>query len=75
MGRISSPSTRSVGNLADQIGLSQSALPQHLAKLREENLVEWRREAQAVYYSTRLQGWLNCSKRSEICLSSRLKRG
>ena len=39
-----------VGALANQVGLSQSALSQHLAKLREEGLVATRKEAQTVYY-------------------------
>lgn len=40
----------SVGNLVEEIGLSQSALSQHLAKMREEGLLATRREAQTVYY-------------------------
>lgn len=40
----------SVGALQDAIGLSQSALSQHLARLREEALVATRREAQTIYY-------------------------
>lgn len=40
----------SVGELADQLNLSQSALSQHLAKLREEGLVATRKEAQSVFY-------------------------
>lgn len=40
----------SVGNLAERIGLSQSALSQHLAKLREEGLVATRKDAQSVFY-------------------------
>lgn len=39
-----------VGDLADEVGLSQSALSQHLARLREENLVAFRREAQSAWY-------------------------
>ena len=39
-----------VGELVERIGLSQSALSQHLAKLREEGLVTTRKEAQSVYY-------------------------
>jgi len=42
---------RSVGELEKQIGLSQSALSQHLARLRKDKLVQTRREAQTVYYS------------------------
>ena len=41
-----------VRDLADRIGLSQSALSQHLAKLRAFNLVQTRRDAQTVYYSS-----------------------
>jgi len=40
----------SVGELVRQIGLSQSALSQHLAKLREEGLVGFRRESQTLFY-------------------------
>ena len=40
----------SVGDLVDRVGLSQSALSQHLAKLREEGLVATRKEAQMVFY-------------------------
>lgn len=42
---------RSVGELNDEVELSQSALSQHLARLREEGLVQTRREAQTIYYS------------------------
>lgn len=40
----------SVGELIDRVGLSQSALSQHLAKLREEGLVATRKDAQCVFY-------------------------
>ena len=40
----------SVGQLVERVGLSQSALSQHLAKLREEGLVATRKDAQTVYY-------------------------
>ena len=40
----------SVSDLADAVGLSQSALSQHLAKMREEGLLATRRDAQTVYY-------------------------
>jgi len=39
-----------VGNLNDQVELSQSALSQHLAKLRESKIVTTRRESQTIYY-------------------------
>ncbi len=41
----------SVGPLAETIGLSQSALSQHLAKLRASKIVTTRREAQVIFYS------------------------
>ena len=40
----------SAGELTRRIGLSQSALSQHLALLRENGLVTTRKEAQTVYY-------------------------
>jgi len=40
----------SVGELLERVTLSQSALSQHLAKLREEGLVATRKEAQNVFY-------------------------
>lgn len=43
----------SVGALNERIPLSQSALSQHLAVLREDGLVNTRRESQTIYYSVR----------------------
>ncbi|MNL05580.1 HTH-type transcriptional regulator KmtR [compost metagenome] len=43
----------SVGDLAEQVGLSQSALSQHLAKLRAAHLVSTRKNGQTIYYSCR----------------------
>jgi ArsR family transcriptional regulator len=40
----------SVGTLADAVGLSQSALSQHLARMRDDGIVDFRREAQSVKY-------------------------
>jgi ArsR family transcriptional regulator, virulence genes transcriptional regulator len=40
-----------VSALEKAIGLSQSALSQHLARLRRDNLVKTRRDAQTIYYS------------------------
>jgi DNA-binding transcriptional ArsR family regulator len=42
---------RSVGELEKIVGLSQSSLSQHLARLRRDGLVLTRREAQTIYYS------------------------
>lgn len=41
----------SVGEMNQFLGLSQSALSQHLAILRNDDLVSTRKEAQTVYYS------------------------
>lgn len=40
----------SVNDLADEVGLRQSALSQHLRKLRDAKVVKTRRERQVVYY-------------------------
>lgn len=40
-----------VGELEKAVGLSQSALSQHLAILRAENVVKTRRVAQTIFYS------------------------
>lgn len=42
---------KSVGELEELVGLSQSALSQHLARLRRDRLVTTRRSAQNIYYS------------------------
>ncbi len=67
---------KSVGQLQAIIGLSQSALSQHLAVLRRKRLVAVRREAQTVFYSisgreaaavlTTLYG-LYCAPEADIC--------
>jgi DNA-binding transcriptional ArsR family regulator len=40
-----------VGELEKIVNLSQSALSQHLARLRRDGLVNTRRDAQTIYYS------------------------
>lgn len=44
---------RSVGDINAHVALSQSALSQHLAVLREQGLVETRRESQVIFYALR----------------------
>lgn len=39
-----------VGDIAAAAGLSQSAISQHLARLRKEGLLTFRREAQVLWY-------------------------
>lgn len=42
---------KSVGELETVVGLSQSALSQHLARLRKDGVVSTRRQSQTIYYS------------------------
>jgi DNA-binding transcriptional ArsR family regulator len=42
---------RSVGDLAEFLGLRDSTVSQHLALLRRDGLVSARRDAQTIYYS------------------------
>lgn len=42
---------KSVSTLESELGIKQSALSQHLARLRREGLVKTRRESQTIYYS------------------------
>ncbi|NHO65933.1 winged helix-turn-helix transcriptional regulator [Aestuariicella hydrocarbonica] len=39
------------GELEELVGLSQSAVSQHLAKLRKQSIVTTRREGQKIYYA------------------------
>ena len=39
-----------VTTLTEAVGLSQSALSQHLAKMRDEGIVATRRESQTIWY-------------------------
>ncbi len=48
--RLAASGEMPVGKLVDAVGLSQSALSQHLAKMRQEGLLATRREAQTIYY-------------------------
>ncbi len=42
---------KSVGALEERVGLTQSALSQHLARLRRDGVVRTRRDSQRIYYS------------------------
>jgi DNA-binding transcriptional ArsR family regulator len=42
---------KSVGELAGLLEIPQSPLSQHLARMRKENLVQTRRDAQTIYYA------------------------
>jgi ArsR family transcriptional regulator, virulence genes transcriptional regulator len=41
---------RPVGDLATAVGLNQSAVSQHLARMRQEGLIKSRRDGQTIYY-------------------------
>ena len=41
---------KNVGELEEVVGLSQSALSQHLARMRDEKIVDTRRDAQQIFY-------------------------
>lgn len=49
--RLAGGAEMSAGALVEASGLSQSALSQHLARLREDGLVEARRDGVVLYYS------------------------
>jgi len=56
----------SVSELESIVELSQSALSQHLARLRKDNLVSTRRSAQTIYYSiedVKVEHLLQCLSR------------
>jgi len=48
--RLAMAGEMSVNDIAEAVGLSQSALSQHLAMMRQEGLLTTRREAQTVFY-------------------------
>lgn len=49
--RLLAEGETSVTALAEEVGLSQSATSQHLAVLRDQDLVHTRRVSQTIYYS------------------------
>ncbi|MES1197198.1 MAG: metalloregulator ArsR/SmtB family transcription factor [Pseudomonadota bacterium] len=48
--RLGETEEMGAGALVEASGLSQSALSQHLARLREDGLVETRRDGVSIYY-------------------------
>lgn len=49
--RLAVAGEMSVAALASDVSLSQSALSQHLARMRKQGLVAFRRESQTFHYS------------------------
>ena len=48
--RLATVREMAVNDMAEAVHLSQSAVSQHLAKMREEGLVGTRRDGQTIYY-------------------------
>ena len=48
--RLAETGEATVGTLAEAVGLGQSALSQHLARMRREGVVAFRRDAQTLWY-------------------------
>jgi len=48
--RLAANGEMSVGSLMEEVGLGQSALSQHLARLRAEGIVLTRRDGQTIWY-------------------------
>jgi len=48
--RLAGEREMQAGALVDAVGLAQSAVSQHLARLREDGLVVTRRDGQIIYY-------------------------
>ncbi len=48
--KLSEKQETSVNDLSKFVGLSQSALSQHLAKMRDQKIIASSRKAQTVYY-------------------------
>lgn len=49
--RLAEHGEMTAGDLARDVGLSQSACSQHLAKMRDEGLISYRRESQTLWYA------------------------
>ena len=65
-----------VTSLAEAVGLSQSALSQHLARMRDEGLVTFRRDSQTLWYriaDPRIEQ-LFATLHELFCRKARLKR-
>ena len=48
--RLAETGEATAGALAEAVGLSQSALSQHLGRMRQEGVVAFRRDAQTLWY-------------------------
>jgi len=62
---------RSVGDLAQHLGLSQSSLSQHLARLRKAGIVATRREGVTIFYRIADQDALALAKALSAIVAKR----
>ncbi|MGB1146414.1 MAG: ArsR/SmtB family transcription factor [Alphaproteobacteria bacterium] len=60
-----------VGEIAETIKLSQSALSQHLAILRADGLVKTRRQAQSIFYSLKSEAATAVLENLEVLFSGK----
>ena len=60
-----------VGEIAETIKLSQSALSQHLAILRADGLVKTRRQAQTIFYSLKSEAATAVLENLEVLFSGK----
>ena len=60
-----------VGEIAETIKLSQSALSQHLAILRADGLVKTRRQAQSIFYSLKSEAATAVLENLELLFSGK----
>ena len=63
-----------VNSLSLAVNMSQSALSQHLRKLRDTGFVATRRDRQSIFYSCRVLGVLKMLKTLESIYSETLKK-
>lgn len=61
-----------VGDIVQILGLAQSSVSQHLAKLRSAKLVNERREGQVVYYSLNFDNFWAFERSCKIFMESDL---
>lgn len=66
---------KSVGELEEIVEISQSALSQHLARLRRDDMVETRRVAQTIFYSLKddkiAERVLDCL--GDVCVANQVR--
>ena len=64
-----------VGEIVDQVGLSQPTVSRHLAILRDADILHSRRDGQRIYYVLNKNAVENCCSGFCSCLSIRIPSG